>query len=284
MNFSKNIYIFICILLLTTPIIKTTYNDTIQEYAHTWAHKYIIASSNEEAQIIIDLLLLSYQIVQNSCQMIIAKFTIQEEVFKIYTPSFVDSWHDNLQINQNDTTKLEQALNIIKESQTNVTHIYDKFKQLLPFLITINPQPTQTLISDIKQLLIGWGRQQDAIPNELLSIQAEFAQAITTISDIKNLFTTVLQSSDLKQIFLKEAAGFFSKTYHDIDHVIKHLTQIRIQNVFRIQSFFKNFFESYYTAIYQLLTSEQHQQLSIFATKDSKLPLPGAFFASFDTL
>lgn len=282
MNCYNNVFFIVFIalhLLLTTYSIKADYQKNIIKKSEVWTEQYISTASLEETETIIDLLLLSYQIVKASCNMIVAKFTIQQEAFKIYTPSFIDSWHDNLQINQNDTTKLESALFTIKDAQKNIKNIYENFRKLLPKIVKINPQPTQTLILDLKNLLVDWGKHQESIPNELLSVQQEFKQAIATISDIKNFFTAVSQSPNLNHTYLKEAAGFFSKTYTDIDGVIKHLTNLRIQNIFKLEDFFKNFFESYYSSIYNTLTDQQRQQSTILATNDQKLPLPSAFFA-----
>lgn len=275
-----------CIVLVIIPLVATTpclpsstieisYENSIDQSAQEWTDRYITQSSNHEIQTIIDLLLLSYQTITASCTMIIAKFTIQQELFKIYTPSFIDSWHEHLQINQNDTRKLEEALVIIKNSQNSLQEVYEKFQKLLPFILKMNPQPTQTLILDLKSSLLVWGKHQQLLTNQLLEVQNEFAHATATISDVKTLFDTISQSSEVKHTYLKEAASFFSRTYKEIDTSIDHLAHIRIEGILKIQRFFEYFFKTYYATMYQKLTIEQKQALLTMA----KNPYPDVFFA-----
>lgn len=278
---SHSLFVFFMVFQLTTFIYSSQniHQKIIEQHAQSWTEKYITDASEKETETIIDLLLLSYSIIKASCKMIIAKFTIQEEILKIYTPSFIDSWHDNLQINANDTTKLELALSKIKESQAELKQIYIKFQKLIPLIIKINPQPTQTLISDLKDCIIAWGKEQQIVTEELVEIQNEFSHATATISDIKILFDTVSQSAELKHTYLKDTASFFAKTYKDIDHVIDHLTKNRIQNIFKIENFFEYFFKEYYSMIYETLSSSQKESALIIATTNEKIPLPDAFFA-----
>tara|TARA_Y100000588_G_C14265498_1_gene929675 strand:+ start:2627 stop:3427 length:801 start_codon:yes stop_codon:yes gene_type:complete len=258
---------------------NSNYENIIDQHAEQWTTTYIANAPNHETQTIIDLLLLSYQIVETSCAMIVAKFTIQEEIFKIYTPSFIDSWHENLQINQNDTRKLEQSICAIKDAQHKLQTIYAKFQKLLPFIIKINPQPTQTIISDLKDCLIAWGKEQQIVTEQLFAVQSEFSQVIANIAEIKPLFETITQSPELKHTYLKETASFFAKTYKNIDIVIDHFTKTRIEGVLKIQEFFKEFFKRYYLMIYNTSKNDQIDRLTILATSDQKPPLPGAFFA-----
>lgn len=207
--------------------------------------------------------------------MILAKLTIQEELCNIYTPSLSDSWHANLQVSKNDTRKLEQAVESIKQSQALFQELFNKLKIIGPLLLQINPQPTQTLITDFKSSLMLWGKGQQDITEELILVQSEFMQAIVTISDIKILFDTSFH----KHIHLKEAADYVSKTYKDIESAITHLTQIRKESIDKIKAFFILFFKTYYTEIYQSLTNEQKQSFSTRATENGKLPSPDAFFS-----
>lgn len=285
MNVLRNLrYTIPIIFLMTistqiTQTAESTYEETINQYAQEWTQKYISQSCDYEIQTIIDLLLLSYQTIKASCDMIRAKFTIQTELFKIYTPSFIDSWHQNLQIHQNDTSKLEEALMIIKLSQNNLHDIYEKFKKLLPSLVKINPQPTQTLILDLKHLLVIWGKDQHLFTKQLLTVQNELSQACIMMSDVKPLFETISQSSEVKLSYLKDAASFFSKTYKEIDLATDHLTLVRMQGVTKIQHFFEDFFKSYYTTMYQNLTQEQKNSLFLWSTQTQKTVQPDALFA-----
>lgn len=256
MNCLKSLSIIVLVgLFLTNTIvpIESLYQDAIKQSALEWTNKYIENHNSLETKTIIDLLFLSYQIVTESCKMVLAKFTMQQELFKIYTPSFIDSWHENLQFHQNDTKKLETALATIKSSQTNLEHIYEQFKKLIPHILKMNPQPTQTLIIDLKNLLLTWVKDQQLLTDQLIGIQQEFSDAIGNISDFKNLFQTVSQTQEIKHVYLKEAASFYAKTYKEIDLATDHLVGLRITGIVKIQQFFECFFKTYYVTIHNKL-------------------------------
>ena len=257
----------------------TDYEQIINHHAQAWKKSYIDTLGNEHhLQTLIDVILLSYQIAQESCTMMLAKLTIQEELLKIYTPSLNDSWHTNMQIINNDTSKLQEALEIIKQTQTRLQHIFNQLKTVAPRIIQINPQPTQTLISDLKHSLMIWGKQQHEITQHLGCIQQEFTSAIATISDIKIMFETMGNTPEFKNCHLKEAAGYVAKSNKDIESVFAHVTQVRKISILKIKSFFSTFFQTYYAMLYHLLTPEQQSSFTTLATVDGKLPYPDAFF------
>lgn len=266
MNCLKNISIIVLVaLFLTNTIlpIESLYQDAIKQSALEWTNKYIHNNNTLETKTIIDLLFLSYQIVTESCKMVIAKFTMQQELFKIYTPSFIDSWHENLQFHQNDTKKLETALATIKSSQINLENIYEQFKKLIPYILKMNPQPTQTLIIDLKNLLLTWVKDQQVLTDQLIDVQQEFSHAIATISDFKTLFQTVAQTQEIKHVYLKEAASFYAKTYKEIDLASDHLVNLRITGILKIQQFFECFFKTYYITMHNKLRLEHDSTLFI---------------------
>ncbi len=139
MNSSSSI--LLCTLLFITICSRIytqqPYEGVITKNAMQWNCTYITSTLQQsEIETIIDLLLLSYQVAQASCNMILAKLTIQQELLKIHTPSLLDSWQQNLQIEHNDTTKLEDALKVIKQSQANIQKTYKKFKKISLFIST----------------------------------------------------------------------------------------------------------------------------------------------------
>lgn len=268
------------LLLFSSQVcLNSDYEQIINQHAQEWKNSYIqTLTDKNHLQTLIDVTLLSYQIAQESCKMIIAKLIIQEELLKIYTPSLNDSWHTNMQVANNDSSKLEEALEDIKKSQIKLQDIFSKLKTVAPRIIQINPQPTQTLISDLKHSLMIWGKQQYEITNELGCIQQEFSSVITTISDIKVMFDTMLNASELKNSHLKEAANYVSKSNKDIESVFAHVTQIKKISILKIQSFFTTFFKIYYTMLYDMATPEQQLDFLTLATPCGKLPQPDAFF------
>lgn len=266
MNCLKNISTIVLVALNltnTTLFAEFSYQNIIKQYAQEWTNTYIDNNSSTETQTITDLLFLSYRIIAESSKMIIAKFTIQRELFKIYTPSFIDSWHENLQFHENDTKKLEESLSIIKESQVTLENIYEQFQKLIPCIIKTNPKPTQTLIVDLKNSLLAWGKDQKLLIDQLSGIQQEFSFALSTISDIKDLFETVSQTHEVKHAHLKGAASFYAKTYKDFDTATDHFVSIRIMGILKIQQFFECFFKTYYTTMCNKLQLEHDKVLFI---------------------
>ncbi len=258
---------------------STDYEQNIHQHAENWKISYIqTLQDRHQLQTLIDVILLSYQIAQESCIMMLSKMIMQEEILKIYTPSLNDSWHTNLQVIHNNSNKLEQALEAIKFSQNRFQIIFEKLKNIAPRIISINPQPTQILIQDLKHSLMIWGKQQHEITAQLCCLQQEFSSAIATISDVKIMFETLGHAPELKNCHLKEAAGYFAKTNKDIESVFAHVTQIRKTSVIKIQTFFTTFFKIYYQMLYDLLTPEEQINFSSLATHDLKLPNPDAFF------
>lgn len=256
------------------------YEQIINHHAQEWKKSYINKLDNQtHLQTLIDIILLSYQIAQESCTMMLSKLTIQEELLKIYTPSLNDSWHTNMQIINNDTSKLEEALESIQQSQTRLQNVFFQLKTVAPRMIQINPQPTQTLISDLKHSLMIWCKQQHEITKHLICIQQEFTSAIATISDMKIMLDTIEQTHELKNCHLKEAAGYVARSNKDIESAFAHVTKVRKISILKMETFFVTFFKTYYMMLYDLLTLEQQQNFITLATQDGKLPNPDAFFA-----
>lgn len=276
----KYIMVFFSILFTLPILTQPDYEQIIEQHAQEWKNSYIDTLKNQEhLQTLIDVILLSYQVAKESCAMILAKLIMQEELLNIYTPSLTDSWNTNMQVVNNDTSKIEQAMTTIKQSQIKFQQIFNKLKNIGPRIVQINPQPTKTLISDLKHSLMIWGKQQYEISKELDLIQHEFCIATTTLSDIKIMVGTLLQEPELKDRHLKEAAGYVAKTNKDIESVFAHVTAVRKTSIINIQSFFVTFFQTYYRMLYDLLTPEQQATFTTIVCENEKLPLPDAFFA-----
>lgn len=267
------------ILICLYPGRQYCYQQTIQDHAQTWKETNIHTLTNQaHMQTLIDIILLSYLLARESCHMIIAKLTLQEELLKIYTPSLIDSWQTNMQVLQNDTTKLEQALATLKLTQQRFGEIFEQLKLVAPRLIQINPQPTQSLISDLKQSLLTWTKEQHEIASQIDEIQAEFTAAIATITDIKTFFAITLNRTELKKTHLKEAAGCVSRSYKDIESVFGHFTKIRKKSMYQIEQFFTCFFQTYYTTIYEMVPQDQMYLYKTSAWDSEILPSPHDFF------
>jgi len=273
------------IILLTLTIIPSLiynnlqYKQTIRDHAESWKQMHIETLQNpHHLQTLIDLILLSYQIAKESCHMMIAKLTIQEELLKLYTPSLVDSWQTNMQVIHNDTSKIEEALTEIQNSQELFQSIFQKLKIVGQELIQINPQPTQTIIDDLKEALLIWAKEQQEFAQKLNLIQAEFTTAIISINDIKMLFETTLQQQELKKANLKNAANSISKAYKDIESITDLVTKIRKENMSEIKFFFSEFFKIYYSMLYKMIPNNQTFAYKTLATEDGHLPYPDLFF------
>lgn len=255
------------------------YEQTIQEQAHLWKETYASTLTNpNHVQTLIDIILLSYQLAHESCHMTIAKLIVQEELLKIHTPSLIDSWQTNMQVLHNDTKRLESALGTVNHCQQRFGELFDQLKLVATRLIQINPQPTQTLITDLKKSLLAWTKQQQEIACEIDEIQDEFTAAIATITDIKNFFAIILHTTEFQKTHLKDAAGCVSRSYKDIESVFDHFTKIRKTSMYKFEQFFTCFFKTYYSTIYEMLSHDQIDQYTTIALGCQKLPAPDDFF------
>lgn len=265
--------LLICTLSMLNLYQHASYQEVIQKNALIWEKTYIHTFTNSEhIKTFIEIILLSYQLAQESCNMIIAKLIMQEELLKIYTPSLIDSWQTNMQVLHNDTNKLEQALDTIKISQLHFKELLEKIKLIANKVLQIDPQPTQILINDLKQGLLAWTQEQSATKSEIDLIQQEFLTAITTITDLKNIFSNNFKQTDVQNNQLKQAAGFVSKSYKDIESVFDHFTKLRKISMYEINDFFKYFFNTYYSIIYQIAKNNDYTNFT------QELPQPDELF------
>jgi hypothetical protein len=256
-----------------------SYQEIIEKNALIWKDSNLETLSNpDHLQTIIDIILLSYQLAEESCAMIIAKLVIQEEILKIYTPSLIDSWQTNMQVLTNDTSKIEQALGTIKASQLKIKQIFETIKLTVSRIIQINPQPTQTLIFNLKDGLVLWTKQQCKIEHEIDIIQQEFLAAISTINDLKNLFTITIQNPEFKNNQLKHAVGCISKSSKDIETVFGHFTKLRKKTMYEMSDFFIYFFKTYYNIVYDIAEKNRFFEIKTIAYNEEKLPLSHAIF------
>jgi hypothetical protein len=277
----KQYFLYLLIFFTCSTFISQycCYQEIIQNNALIWKQNNIETLTNpDHLQTIIDIILLSYQLAQESCSMIIAKLSIEEEALKIYTPSLIDSWQTNMQTLTNDTRKIELALEIMKISQQKIKQIFEAIKLTMSRLIQVNPQPTQTLISHLKDGLILWTKQQCKLENEIDIIQQDFLTATSTISDLKTLFTTTIQNPEFKNNQLKQAAGCVSRSYKDIESVFSHFIQLRKKTICEMNEFFTLFFKIYYNIVYDIAQQNNFTNLKTVAYEEPKLPNPNAIF------
>lgn len=254
------------------------YQTALYDQAQTWKTNYATTLKNPNAlPIIIDIVLLSYQIASQSCAMIIAKLTLQEEIFKIYTPSMTDSWQTNRQIRLNDTSKMVQQISIIDQCQAKLLSLFEKFKTMGAQILQIDPQPTQTLIVQLKQGLLLLGREQADIADDIDQIQTEFLTAIETFNDIKILFKITNNITDFDNKHLKDTAESIAKSYKDIESAFYHFTLLRKDSMHTLQKFFTDFFKIYYSLLYPMMNHQQ-KTYNFLATNSYVLPQPHELF------
>ena len=265
-------------ILLHSNFNAVSHQKLICQQAKQWTNEYIQQShNNQTTETLIDLLLLSYQVVDISCTMILAKLQLQEEILYIKTPSPLDSWQEHMQTELNDTSLLEEAVTTIKQSQETLHEICQKFKLLASQLVHINPEPTQKLIAAIKTNLLIWGSYQTEIPNEFKQVQASFNQSVEQVHDITELLTKISQTPE-NLTHLKKAINFFSSTYKSIDLSINAFIQMKKNCIIKLHNFFTIFFQTYYCTIYENILVEDIALLRLHSTDDHKVPAASSFF------
>ena len=241
-----HLFFLLIVWLGCQSILMHSYASYIQHKAQVWRStcQEHLATPQAVDNIVI-IITLSKDITIQSCTICLAKNHIQQELLNLYTPSLSDSWQKNLQATKNDISIMQQELLVIAECQSRLESILEQLQEQAPIIIQHSPLPIQLFIADMKSALLYWLKEQEPIDHELDGVRIEFEEALNAIVHIKSILSSIFQETYLQNHHLKQAAGSLSKTHHDIDFVIQHITQIRHEMLVKLQEFFITFFNTY---------------------------------------
>ena len=165
-------------------------NAIIQPCISVWQDECIMQLSTQEIVTIADMLLLTYQVVQASVIMAQARLVIQAELLNIVTLSINDSFDVRIQVQKNDLTNIKNAVTTIEQAQEKIKTACKSLKNFAPLLVNINPTAIQLFISNLKNVILIWGKTQQETVAELKNIKQELIETIDIFSDTTNIFDT----------------------------------------------------------------------------------------------
>ena len=251
------------------------YHAIIQPCVTVWQDESISKLSTQEITILTDVILLSYEVVQASIIMAQARLTIQTELFKIVTLSINDTFDVRIQAQNNDLTNIKNAVSRIEEAQEKIKFACNTLKEFGPLIININPTVIQHFISNLKSVILNWGKAQHQTISDLELIEKELVLDPDTFLNIKN----VVDVNDLTEHNqLLQGANNLTNLYKKVESIVANITTIRRESSSNFSQLLTIFFKSHYQVLYEKLQSINDEDINLVATSDNKLPCPEQIF------
>lgn len=272
------------IFLLTTIYFNCRAQDTIdyhtmiQPCVKTWHNECITELTTQEAVTIADMLLLSYQVVQASVTMSHARLVIQAELLNIATLSINDTFDARMQAQNNDLTKIKDAVTAIEKAQEKIKFACNTLKNFGPLIININPAVIQLFIFNLKTTILNWLKTQEKTVGDLKSIQLEFMKTPLLLSNLSNIFEAISSADQIEHSQLLHGANSLTNMYQNVETMIADLTAIRQESIMNFNTFLTLFFKYHYEILYNQLQNIDGHDIKISATPDHKLPTPDQIF------
>jgi len=259
------------------------YSNLINDYTTTWKENCLSQLSTQELATIADTILLSYQVVQASITMSQERLTIQSELLNLATLSINDTFDARMQAQNNDLTIIKNAIVKFEEAQNQVKFACDTLKEFGPLVIAINPKTIQTLITNLKKVMLHWAKDQNSTITDLENIKHEFMVTQDLFTNIKTVFDTIIVTDPIDQSQLLAGANSVTNTYHNIEVVIAHLTETRKKGIQELDKLLTSFFKYHYEALYDFLKNADQTSICLSATHNHKLPTPDDNFSRQST-
>ena len=267
---------FPCFASITSDIID--YRAIIQPCAIIWRNTCIEQLSTEEIVTITDIILLSYQVVQASVIMSQARLTIQSELFNLITLSINDTFDVRLQAQNNDLTNIKHAVTAIEDAQEKIKFACNALKKFGPLIININPTVIQTLISNLKSVILNWAKNQQETVMDLEQVKEDFVTTTHLFSNIKNIYDTINTTDPVEHSHLLHGANSLTDMYKKTENMLADLTVIRQESIANFDILLTMFFKYHYQVLYNQLQEVDSDKIKLIATADHKLPHPDQIF------
>jgi len=275
MKFLSKIVFFLTVSFACVAQDIVDYHAIVQPYVAIWQDESISKLSTQEIIILTDVILLSYQVVQSSIIMSQARLTIQTELFKIVTLSINDTFDVRIQAQNNDLTNIKTAVTTIEDAQEKIKFACNTLKDFGPLIININPTVIQHFISNLKAVILNWGKSQHQTVFDLELIEKELVIDPHFFSTIKDVLEDK-NSTEHNQ--LSQGANSVTSMYKKIENTIANLTAIRKESSLNFSQVLTIFFKSHYEALYNQLSEIDNDTINLIATSDNKLPNPEQIF------
>jgi hypothetical protein len=270
------------LLLLSFPCIaqdSIDYTSMIEPFVYTWHDQCINKLSTQEIIIIADMLLLSYQVVQASVVMSQSRLIMQEELLNIVTLSINDTFDARMQAQNNDLTKIKNAITDIEQAQEKIKSACDALKGFGPILIKIDPTVIQIFIANFKNVILNWAKYQQPTISQFEEIQEEFSNTADLFAQVKNMFQVIINTDPIDHSQLLHGTNSLTNMYNTIENMLGHLTHIRQTSLAEFNAILTLYFKNHYQVLYNHLQGINALDLKLIATQNHTLPNPNMIFA-----
>ncbi len=257
-----------------------SYQDLIKSSAQQVHQVCIEKLSTDEIISIVDMLLLSYQIVQASVTMSQARLTMQKELLNIVTLSINDNFDVHIQAENNDLTNIKQAIELIEQSQEQIKSAYGKLKKFGPIVINIDPCIIQMFIANFKNVTLTWAKNQHTTIAEYDLLQDEIMKSMQAFAPIKSVFNNIASSKTIDQSQLLHGTNNLTDMYSNIEDVVAHLTHIRQKSLANFNEILIAYFKSHYQILYNHLHHKAALKFAISTIENHQFPDPEKHFFS----
>jgi hypothetical protein len=243
-----------------------------------WEKECITSISPADLIIIIDTMLLSYQIVQASLIMSKARLKIQSELLNIVTLSINDTFDVGIQIQNNDFTEMKRAILELEQAQEQIKLACIDLKKFIPTLINIDPCTIQILITNFKSVILHWIKTQNETVLNFDQVKQEFITAAHLFSHVNNAYQTIAAAESIEHSQLLHGANSLTDMYKKIENTIALLTETRQEGMGQLEALLTLFFKLHYQVLYDHLQYHQDQSNKMIATPQYKLLSPYQIF------
>jgi len=274
---------FSIIFLLNLPFLLTAkeiinYDAIIYPCVEQWNNDCIAILSPQEIVTITDTILLSYQVIQASLIMSQARLVIQSELFNIITLSINDTFDVRLQAQNNDLTKIKDAVTAIEQAQEQIKFACNALKSFGPLIINIDPSTIQLFISNLKDVILVWSKSQHDTILEFEEVKQEFITTAHLFSNIKNIFDLIACTETTEHSQLLQGANSLTDMYQKIENTFARLTITRKVGVANLETILRLFFKYHYQVLYDYLQEHDMANITLTCTSQRKLPMPQEIF------
>ena len=251
----------------------------IQPYVNVWKDECISKLSTADIITITDTILLSYQIVEASLVMSQARLVIQSELLNIVTLSINDTFDVGIQVQNNDFTRMKQAISELEQAQEKIKTACTNLKKFIPFIIKIDPATIQILIANFKTVILHWVKTQNVTVANFQQVKQELITNADLFAHVNNIFQIIVATETVEHCQLLHGANSLTGMYKKIENTLALLTETRQEGVAQLDTLLTLFFKLHYQVLYDHLQENYDYDLKLVATSNNKLQKPDQIFA-----
>lgn len=248
----------------------------IENHVKNWKNECIAHLSPCNVITITDAMLLSYQIVEASLSMSKARLTIQHELLHIATLSINDTFDIGIQVQNNDFSRMKQAITTLEQAQEKIKRTCVDLKKIIPLMVNIDPLTIQMLIINFKTVILNWVKTQNTTMIHFEQVKQEFITAAHLFAHLNSIYHDITQTESIEHSQLLCGANSLSDTYKKIENTMSLLTAIRQESMAELEALLTLFFKMHYEVLYENILQYQNQNFQLH----NQLQHPNTIFAT----